>query len=296
MSVLRVLRPRRASAFDVINTAILISLMIVMIFPFYSVIMMSFTTNISSTDLVGRLIPRSPNLDAYKFVYDNTLLFSGLKNTLIVVAIGVPLNLFLTLTLAYTLSKRYLLGRGFLMNLIVFTMFFSGGLVPTYLLMTNTLMLRDTLWAIILPYGVNTFNMIVMKNFFQSLPVELEESAYLDGAGDIRIFIQIALPLSAPLIATFTLFFTVDRWNEWFNAMLYTTKSNYKTMQLVLRELVVRTETLSAELDKQKQYMPMFSMSIKCAATVITVLPILCVYPFLQKYYTGGIMIGAIKS
>lgn len=286
----------KSNAFDYINICVLGFAALMMVFPLYSVLVASVSGNIASTDILGRVIPHDFNLDAYKYVLTGTNLGNGFRNTITITLVGVPFNLALTLTLAYALSKKWLFGRKLIMNMVIFTMFFGGGLVPFYLLITRTLGLRDTLWAIILPYGVNTFNMVIMKNFFQSLPAEIEESAYLDGANDIVIFVRIILPISLPLVATFVLFFAVDRWNEWYNSMLFSTKAQVKTLQLVLREMVVDTESLNAEMDKLKQYQPMFSMAVKCAATVVTMAPIMMVYPFVQKYFTQGIMIGAIKS
>jgi putative aldouronate transport system permease protein len=288
---------KHAVWFDVLNVSFLTLLSLVMIIPFYCVLVGSVSPKLASTDLLGRLIPREWDFSSYIFAFEKTALGSGFRNTLFITAVGVPFNLILTLGLAYSLSKKWLWGRNVIMNMVIFTMFFGGGLIPFYLLMTNALHLRDSLWAVILPYGVNTFNMIIMKNFFQSLPQELEESAYLDGANDLKIFFIIILPLSLPLLATFTLFFSVDRWNEWWNSMLFSTKQNNKTMQLVLRELVVNVDALNQKMmTETAALMPMLSMSVKCAVTVLTVVPIMCVYPLLQRYYMKGLLIGAIKS
>ena len=293
----RVRNKIRGTWFDAVNVIFLSLLGLIMLIPFYCVLVGSVSPKIASTDFVGRIWPRSLDFSSYVYAFQKTALLTGLKNTLIVTIVGVPFNLVLTIGLAYALSKKWLWGRAFFMNMIIFTMFFGGGLIPFYLLMTNTLKLRDSLWAVILPYGVNTFNMIIMKNYFQSLPAELEESAYIDGANDLMIFAVIILPLSLPLLATFTLFFSVDRWNEWWNSMLFTTKQNNKTMQLILREMVVSADTLNQKMATETvAIMPMLSMSVKCSATVLTIVPIMCVYPFLQKYYMKGLLVGAIKS
>ena len=293
----RVRNKIRGTGFDAVNVIFLSLLGLIMLIPFYCVLVGSVSPKIASTDFVGRIWPRSLDFSSYVYAFQKTALLTGLKNTLIVTIVGVPFNLVLTIGLAYALSKKWLWGRTFFMNMIIFTMFFGGGLIPFYLLMTNTLKLRDSLWAVILPYGVNTFNMIIMKNYFQSLPAELEESAYIDGANDLMIFAVIILPLSLPLLATFTLFFSVDRWNEWWNSMLFTTKQNNKTMQLILREMVVSADTLNQKMATETvAIMPMLSMSVKCSATVLTIVPIMCVYPFLQKYYMKGLLVGAIKS
>jgi len=289
--------PKEGVWFDTLNIIFLCMLGLIMLIPFYCVIVGSMSPKIASTDFIGRIIPRNLDFSSYKYAFQKTALLTGLKNTLIITAVGVPFNLLLTIGLAYSLSKKWLWGRGLFMNMIIFTMFFGGGLIPFYLLMTNTLKLRDSLWAVILPYGVNTFNMIIMKNYFQSLPQELEESAYLDGANDLTIFAIIILPLSLPLLATFTLFFSVDRWNEWWNSMLFTTKQHNKTMQLILREMVVTLDTLNQKMATETvAIMPMLSMSVKCAVTILTIVPIMCVYPFLQRYYLKGLLVGAIKS
>ena len=267
-----------------------------MIFPFYSVVVMSFSPTIASLDIAGRFFPRSIDLTAYRFLFSGTHIRDGFRNTIYIVFLGIGINMFLTTTLAYGLSKKWLYGRSIILNFIIFTMFFSGGLIPMFLLVSRTLNLHNSLFAVVLPSAISTFYMIITKSFFQSLPDELEESAYLDGANDIQIFFRIMLPVSMPILATITLFYTVDRWNEWFFPMLFWSRQGLTTLQLVLREMVIQTERLTADLTAANMMQRNIGMSVRSAATILTILPILFVYPFLQRFFVKGIMIGSIKG
>ena len=286
----------RTTFADIILYIVLGLLAFVMIFPFYSVIVMSFSPTIPSLDIAGRFFPRSFDLTAYRFLFSGTLMLDGFRNTSYIVVLGVGINMFLTTTLAYGLSKKWLFGRNFLLNFIIFTMFFSGGLIPLFLLVSRTLNLHNSLFAVILPSGISTFYMIITKNFFQSLSGELEESAYIDGANDIQIFLRIMLPLSKPILATIALFYTVARWNEWFFPMLFWSRQGMTTVQLVLREMVIQTERLAADLTAAAMMQGNISMAVRTAATVVTVMPILFVYPFLQRYFVIGLNVGSVKE
>ena len=203
--------------------------------------------------------------------------------------------------LAYPLAKTQLWGRKFWMWIVVFTMFFGGGLIPTYLLIRN-LHLFNTIWALVLPGLVSAWNIIILRNFFYSIPEELEESARIDGANDLLIFFRIVIPLSAPVIATVTLWTMVAHWNSWFDALMYTTGGKIRILQIVLREVLDNANQMSGasgrlnlnEVEMQGQlYSP---ESIKAAILMAVIIPIVCVYPFLQKYFVKGIMVGAVKG
>jgi putative aldouronate transport system permease protein len=197
--------------------------------------------------------------------------------------------------MGYALSRKPYPGRKLFFMFILFTMLFNGGMVPFYLVV-RSLKLINTIWAIVLPGGMNTFYMILMYNYFQSLPESLVESARLDGAGDWTILFRIIMPLSLPIIATITLFFTVDKWNEWFNAMIFIRKSTLQPLQLVLRSMIVDSQSIN-EINTLATVMERsFPMGLKMAAVLVTMFPIMCIYPFLQKHFTKGIMLGAIKS
>jgi putative aldouronate transport system permease protein len=245
------------------------------------------------------LLPVSPTIDNYRKVLESKYIWRGYQNTLIRTVVGTVLQLFITAMGAYVLSKKFYPHRSFWTFLIVFTMFFSGGLIPTYILIVN-LGLMDTYAVMILPGLVSAYNLIIMRNYFMSLPEELEESCMIDGAGRFRIFFSIILPLSKPILATVALWLTVGHWNAWFDVLLYITKDKMFTLQIVLRRIIITGTqqmldlNISAELlESQIQSSP---EGVKAAAIFVATIPILCVYPFIQKYFVKGIMIGSLKG
>ncbi len=197
--------------------------------------------------------------------------------------------------MGYALSRRKYPGKKLILMLVLFTMIFQGGIVPLYLVMKD-LHLTNTIWSIILCSGMNTFYMILMYNYFQSLPDSLVESARLDGAGEWTILFQVILPLSLPIIATVTLFYSVDKWNEWFNAMVFVRKAEIQPLQLILRSMILDSQVANEAAATVAIEDRSFSSGIKMAAVVVTMLPIMCVYPFLQKHFAKGVMVGAIKA
>lgn len=269
---------------------------LLIIIPFVNVVMISFTTQKEYLDSLILLFPTKPTLQSYELLFEDGRIWGGYWTTVRILMIGVPMNLFLTTSLAYGLSRKGYPGRKIIFALVLFTMLFNGGIIPLYLVMKE-FRLTNTLWAVILAYGVNTFYVIIMNNFFQSLPESLVESAKLDGAGEWKILYQIVLPLSMPIIATITLFYTVDRWNEWYHSMIFIRKISLQPLQLVLRSIVIDSQVLSniqsggvATIEEVA-----FTNGVKMAAVVVTIIPIMCVFPFLQKHFVKGIMIGAIK-
>ena len=202
-----------------------------------------------------------------------------------------------SVTGAYALSKRRMPGRNIFLTLILVTMFFNGGIVPNFLLIKD-LGIYDTIWSMILPTMINAWYLIIMKNYFTGLPEALEESARIDGANDIKILFQIILPISMPIIATFTLFYGVDRWNEWWNAMMYINDTRKYPLQLLLRNLIVKNFSSASMATAYAQDSADFvaKENIKMATAVVAIVPITLVYPFLQKYFAKGVMVGAIKS
>lgn len=197
--------------------------------------------------------------------------------------------------MGYALSRRKYPGKKLILMLVLFTMIFQGGIVPLYLVMKD-LHLTNTIWSIILCSGMNTFYMILMYNYFQSLPDSLVESARLDGAGEWTILFRVILPLSLPIIATVTLFYSVDKWNEWFNAMVFVRKAEIQPLQLILRSMILDSQVANEAAATVAIEDRSFSSGIKMAAVVVTMLPIMCVYPFLQKHFAKGVMVGAIKA
>jgi len=239
------------------------------------------------------LIPPEIIFDNYQYLLSGPLIWSGYISTLIIVGSGTAYGMLISLMMAYAFSRRYFPGKKILFKLMLFTLFFSGGLLPLYLLIKN-LNLIDSRLAIILMYGMSPFYVIIMKTTFEQIPASIEEAAKIDGANDITIFWRIMLPLQKPVIATFSLFTAVNYWNEWFWSMLIIQSREKMTLQLVLRlilnEAAADIETMSAMTSQA-----VFAQGVRMAAVVATMLPIMLVYPFLQKYFVKGVMIGAIK-
>ena len=218
-----------------------------------------------------------------------------MKSTVIVTVLGTFLSLFLTVCAAYALSRDYLPGRKFFTGLILFTMYFSGGMIPTFLVVKQ-LGLYDTLAALFIPQSVNVFNFIVMRTFFRELPKELEEAARIDGASDIQTLARIILPLSLPIIATIGLFYAVGYWNSYFDALLYVQDPNKYTLQLRLRSLLFGGELNNSAANQEGLGTQVMSQSLKMATVAVSTIPILVVYPWLQKYFVKGVMVGSVKG
>lgn len=243
------------------------------------------------------LWPEVWDTSAYGILFKTDKLYTGYANTLFVVIVGTALSMFLTITLAYPLSKRELRGRNGILGMVFFTMLFSGGMVPSYILVMNILDLGNTFWALWLPGAMSAFNMIIIKNYFQGLPNELEEAAIIDGSNDLITFVRIILPLSTPVLASVALFYAVGHWNSYFNAMMYINDPDMELMTIVLRRMVFLTNKITQDstFDWGAAGMPP-AKSIKMATTVVATVPMLCIYPFVQKYFTQGIMVGSVKG
>ncbi len=299
---------KRRSIGDVIWDAViyivLTLLALLMVIPFLYVIVASFAREslIQSTslDLFWKIFqPQGSHengftIAAYKEVFDmsgmGTQVLRSLAISVCVTAIGTLINLFFTATMAYGLSRSSLIGKKAILNVVLFTMVFSGGMIPTFLVVQG-LGMYDTYAALILPGAISAYNMLIVRNFFMELPAGLEEAASIDGCTDIGIFAKIALPLSLPCLATFGLFYAVGHWNNYFGALLYLDDSSKYPFQLVLRNIVNQTQ---ADLDNLDELPP--SDTLKMAVIVIGTVPILIVYPFLQKHFAAGVMVGAIKG
>lgn len=276
---------------DVVIGLLLLLFAIIVFYPFYNAVLTSFVTSRQYALNPLMLYPQNVTFDNYRIILKSPLVWSGYANTLIVVVFGTIYSLSMTISMAYAFSRKFP-GKVILFSLVLFTMFFSGGLIPLYLLMKN-LGLMGQLSSVILVHGVAPFYMIIMKNGFEQIPDSLVESAKIEGANDIVIFLRIMLPLQMALLATLTLFIIVDRWNDWFLPMLFIKQRSRLTLQVVLRSIIHESAS-----DHDRSYslnQNMFSTGIKIAAVVITMLPIMCIYPFLQKYFVKGILVGAIK-
>jgi len=286
--------------FDFCNVCFFVLMCLIMIFPFWNV----FTTSIVDVGEFYRrpfiLWPEEPTLNAYRLIFSSDRTLRGFAISVFITVVGTLYGLMVNAAAAYAMSKKYVPGRKFILLFITFTMFFSGGLVPYYLLIRD-LKLMNTIWVLIVPGGISVWNFTVMKSFFNEIPESLEESAKLDGANDITILFRIVLPLSLPLLATFALFGAVGIWNSWFDAMIFIQNRKLHPLTLVLRELIF-SSTLPPEMAAQFESAKgtttsqIFDEAIKTATVVVATVPILCIYPWLQKYFVKGVMIGSIKG
>ncbi len=288
---------RKFSVFSLFNYTFFVLVGLLMLFPLWNVIVISLTDYRDYVADPLMLYPKKISLEAYQYIFSNDDLITALKVTVYITLVGTIGSMFCSITGAYALSKKKMPGRNIFLTLILFTMFFNGGIVPNFLLVRN-LGIYDTLGALIWPTMVNTWYLIIMKNYFGGLPEALEESARIDGANDLKILFRIILPISMPIIATFTLFYGVDHWNEWWNAMMFINDTRKYPLQLVLRNLIVKNFASASMATSYAQDSAEFvaKENIKMATAVVAIVPITVVYPFLQKYFAKGVMIGAIKS
>ena len=291
----RLEKRRKIDVIDVLLFLFLTIWGLVILLPFVNVIAISFSSYKEYLETPLLLIPQQPELKSYQELFEDGRIWVGYRTTIIIVLIGVPLSLFLTSSMGYALSRNRFPGKKGILLLVLFTMIFQGGIVPLYLVMRD-LHLTNTIWSVILCSGMNTFYMILMYNYFQSLPDSLIESAKLDGAGEWTILFRIVLPLSRPIIATIILFYAVDKWNEWFNAMVFIRDADIQPLQLILRSMILDSQVADEASAIVSIEDRSFTNGIKMAAVVVSMLPIMCVYPFLQKHFAKGVMVGAIKA
>ena len=278
--------------FEIVNYIFLTLLSLAFVLPLVFVVSNSL---VSEAEVVRRgqfiLWPEQPDLNAYKTILGSSILGTAYLNTILRVTVGVALNLIFTATLAYALSKKTLPGRGLLTVFIFIPLIFSGGIIPLYLLI-QALGLRNSFWSMILPVLVNPFWLLIMRNFFMTIPQELEEAAIMDGATPLTVLTQIVIPLSMPIFATIGLFYAVFHWNAWFDAAIFIDSPLKQPVQLLLRNTL-----LSGVLNDpvMADYRPP-AEALKAALTVVSAVPILCVYPFIQRYFVKGVLIGGIKG
>lgn len=270
---------------------------LITLLPFVYVVAGSFATERELTERSFFLFPHTVSFNAYEYIFRTGDAFRGLKNSFVVTVVGVAINMSFSCLLAYPLSRPYFRGRNVITTMVIITMLFSGGMVPSYILITNILKLNNTFWALWLPGAINAFNMIIIKNYFQGLPAELEEAARMDGCNDAQIFARIILPLSKPVLASVSLFYAVSHWNSYFNAMMYISDRDKEVIQIVLRRIIFASSSVAVEtgVDWGILGTPP-EKSVKMATTVVATLPILIIYPFVQKYFTQGVMVGAVKG
>lgn len=284
--------------FRVCNIVFLVMITLLVLYPLIFVLSASF----SHPKLVINgdiwLWPKEVTVEAYRKVFQNQDIVKGFINTLKYTVVGTGINLLMTIMAAYPLSRRDLAGRNVIMAIFVFTMFFSGGMIPTYLLIKNLQML-DTFWAMVIPNTVSIFNIIIMRTFFAStIPRELEEAAVIDGCSNIQTLYKIVLPLSMPVIAVMVLFYAVGHWNSYFNALIYLSDRELFPLQLVLREILIQgqTDQMIQSTTESIVEQQLSVEGLKYAVLIVSNLPMLILYPFLQRYFVKGIMIGSIKG
>ncbi|MDD7413704.1 MAG: carbohydrate ABC transporter permease [Eubacteriales bacterium] len=287
------IRTRGERIFNVINIIIVTLVGLLCLAPFIHVIAKSFSGNMPLVLKKVYFWPKEFQLDNYSFVLSNKQYLVSMKNSVIITVCGTVLSMVITFLTAFVFTRQNLPFQKLYVGLFIFTMFFGGGIIPTYLLFSSVGLL-DTYAVLILPGGVGVFNIILMRNFMESISPSLEESARIDGASNMVILFKIILPLSIPAIATISLFFAVGKWNAYFNAVIYTTRKDLMPIQLYLRNILQNLDLLAEEDPEQLAYVS--TEGVRASTTISAILPILCVYPFLQKYFVGGMMIGAVKE
>lgn len=291
---MRIMKTRGDRIFDFFNYFFMVLMAIAMIYPFLFITNLSMSTQGGAIEGGFFLIPNGFSWDGYRQVLNSRYIWIAYQNTVFVTVLGTLMNIFFTSITAYPLSKKYIPGRNFFTAMIVFTMFFSGGMIPGYLLVKE-LGLMDSRMALILPRLISAFNVIIMRNFFQNISKDLEEAAKVEGAGTFLIFFKIVVPLSTPVIATVSLWCAVGHWNDFFSCLIFIQDRKKIVLQLLLREIVMQTRFEDFLRDEGK-YVPPPKETVKAATVVLATIPILIVYPFLQKYFVKGVMLGSLKG
>ena len=284
-------KPVSSRIFDIVVYILLFLVAMVTIVPFLQVV----TISLSPPEVVAsyglHLIPTKIDLEGYRSIFKYKLLWTSYRNTIVRTLFGTALSMFLYVIAAYPLSKKYLPNRRFWIFFIIFTMYFSGGMIPNYLLINNWLKLSNTIWALILPPAMSAYNLIIVRNFFESIPDSLEESARIDGARETTVLFKIVVPLSMPVLATVSLWCIVGHWNAWYDCMLYIRDDTKYVLQYTLQRILLDGQVQDLDHIGTK----VNTETMKMASIVVSILPIMIIYPFVQKYFTKGVMIGAVK-
>lgn len=282
--------------FEIFNIILMAVLIVLTLYPILNQLAVSLSSNTGILTGEVTLLPIDFSLDTYKGLMKESKFWINYKNTIVYTVLGTVIGLFMTTICAYALSKKRLVGRVVILRLIVFTMFFGGGLIPTYNLIKNLNML-DTIWAIVVPGAIIPYNVLLMKTYFEGLPVELEEASSIDGLSQLGFFTKIALPLSKPILATMTLFISVAYWNDWFAALLYLNDGDRYPVTLYLRNIMMgATMASQTGVNIDASTVQSVPEGIQAASMILVIVPILCIYPFVQKHFVKGVMIGSIKG
>ncbi len=283
--------------FRVINVIVLILLALICLLPFVNVIAISFSDSFYVDSNQVYFWPKGWTTSAYTYILTRASFWSSFRTSILRVLLGGSLNLFFIILTAYPLSKSNdkLHFRNVYTWYFFITMLVSGGMIPNYLLIAK-LGLRDSIWSLVLPGALPVFNLVLMLNFFRQVPTALEEAALIDGAGHLRTLVQIYLPVSLPAIATITLFCIVSHWNAWFDGMIYITSPSKVPMQTYLRSVLIDMNMADMSADDYELYATLANRTVKCSQIIVATIPILCVYPFLQRYFVSGIVLGSVKG
>ena len=282
--------------FVVINSAILICLCIITLYPIWYVFCASMTSNTYLVSHPGILLwPHEMTFGAYKLAFSHPLLLSGYTNTLIILAVSLPINILMTLFAGYFMASKDVMFKPLLQGLIMFTMFFSGGMIPAYLNIRD-LGLYNSLWALILPGALSVYNSIICKTAIESVPESLKESAYIDGANDVIILFRIIVPLIKATLAVLLLYYGVGHWNAWFNASIYLKDNEKLPIQNIMRAILIANSNVLNSAAAENDQVNQFAEAIKYSTIILTTVPVLCIYPFIQKYFVKGVVIGAVKG
>lgn len=283
--------------FTICNRLIMIVLILLTLYPMYYVLIASISDPVLLMSHQGPLVTvlGKPTLVGYEKTFENRNLLVGFGNTMFYLIAGTGLQLILTCFAAYVLTRKAFLIRTIMMKMMIFTMFFSGGLIPLFFVVKET-HIYDTIWVSSIPYAISTFNVIIMMTFFRSIPSSLEEAAIIDGANDFKVFAKIILPLSKPVLAVITLYYGVGQWNSWFPATMFARDRDLMPLQVFLREIIIENSTINADNIIDMVENTFASELVKYCTIMVSTVPILIIYPFLQKYFEKGVMIGAVKG
>ena len=282
-------------AFDAANVCLMLFIALATVLPVWHLLVVSISDGHAVQTGKVLLLPHQITWATYAKIFQDASILRAYKNTLYYTLLGTAINMAMSILCAYPLSKARPLGRKPLSVFVVIPMYVSGGMIPNYLLINN-LGLINTVWALVLPGAISTYNMVIMRTFFKSLPDDLEESARIDGAGEWRILLKIVLPLSTPIIATMIMFYAVGHWNSFFSAIIYLNQKSLYPIQVLLRNIVIANETQEYIAETASSSMEIISTTIKYAVVMVVITPILCIYPFAQKYFVKGMLVGSLKG
>lgn len=283
--------------FYICVTAAAIAALLIVLYPMYFIVIASFSNSNMVNQGLVKLIPKGINFFGYRKILERSDLWMGYRNTIFYTVAGTLLNLAVTLPAAYVLAQQRFRARRFIMTLFVITMYFGGGMVPTYMLV-KTLHLTNSPYVMIIMGAVSVYNMIITRTFFEnSIPAELQEAAQLDGCSHLRYFMSIVLPLSKAVISVIVLYYAVGHWNDFFTALLYLNKDEYQPLQIVLRNILISNQAMAGTTGAgEGSYAQQYADQVKFAVIIVSTVPVLCIYPFIQKYFEKGVMIGAVKG